>query len=163
MKSTAIEVQKVKKIFRVFPYKFTRNNGEFVSYLDEQYLKTSMTNVVENELNTLINTPKDEYITCKIHDNSGISAVIRLEKYDNKVYGEDYIGTSSEKYVYACLEIVNKLTHDGKSKSLCKYVIPTNKVATESLLKVLDLNLSGCRLVSGKPLEFVKDELNDSN
>lgn len=156
MKSTAIEIQKLKKVFRVFPYKFTRNDGEFVSYLDEHYLKTSMQTVITDEIDTLINTANDENITYKLHTDREVSAVIRLEKHNTKVYGDGYIDYRENRYTYLCLEVVDKVCPEHKGESRCKYLIPSSKAEPDSLLRVLDLNIEGCTLISGDNLDATK-------
>lgn len=155
MKSTAIEVQKLKKVFRVFPYKFTRNNGEFVSYLDETYLQSSMKKVVETDLDNLLETSTDERLVFKIHNTENISAVILLEKHEERVYGDDFVDFRDNRHTYACLEIVDKSASDGVPHLISKYVIPSNKINTESLLQVLDLQLDSCRLIDGNAFKII--------
>ena len=138
MKSIAIEVQNLKKMFKVFPYKFKLKDGNFVSYLDETYLRDSLNKLLEDNTK-LLNSSVGGKITFQLHPNKEIVAVLVLENCDRPKFGDKYITVENGVYTYMCLEIVTK--DKIKPRVISKYVIPSLDVSI--MINGLNLDFDG--------------------
>lgn len=155
--NTVIQIQKLKKVLRIFPYKFKNDNGEFKSYLDQPYLETHLQYLLDDiNVGNICQTER-QFITIKFHFEEGINVLLYTENHAEPVYGDTYICQSNNTYTYLMLNVAGK-----SSKEMCDvdlYVVPKEQLSVDNLLKLLNKEFYGAVKLNSRKFTYMETKL----